>query len=543
MRFSGISSVISLSLLPFLGSAQLSPASECSPDAFTFPTLLGSELVSVSANSALNYTSTSLAPGSSAAGRYTISFCNVTVTYTHPGWNDTINVQVWLPSNSWTGRLQALGGGGYSASFGSTYMTQAVAAGDVAVGTDAGHEAGQAASEDPSDWALASPGNVNLYLFRDWASRSLHDMAVIAKAVTEDFYASKPKFSYFSGCSGGGRQAMMVAQKYPEDFDGILAAAPAINIENFVPAGYWASQVMNNGGVYPPSCEIEAFTQAAIEACDGLDGVADGVISSPLLCKFEASSVVGKSFDCNGTQMEFTAGGASIVQAAWDGPRSESGKVGWFGLSMDASLTTTYVKTECQTNGTCAPAASNLLAAWVLNFMAKDLDFDVTQMADEQFFSFLAQSEKEYDAEVGAADPDLSLFRAAGGKMIVWHGLADEAIPPNGTVVYYQQVLELDPAADDFFRFFEAPGAAHCFGGAGPTPNTAFDQLKAWVENGTVPDTLTATDTEGNTRGLCPYPTVQKYVGGDVTDPASFQCGSPDVDPDNLAVEFPFFRS
>ena len=420
-------------------------------------------------------------------------------------------------------------------------MTQAVAAGDVAVGTDAGHEPGQAASEDPSDWVLTSPGNVNLYLVRDWASRSLHDMAVIAKAVTEDFYASQPKLSYFSGCSGGARQALMIAQKYPEDFDGILAAAPAINLENFIPAAYWASQVMNNIGVYPPSCEIEAFTQAAIDACDALDGVTDGVIASPLLCNFEASSVVGKSFDCNGTQMEFTESGACVVQAAWDGPRSESGKVGWFGLNMDASLTTTYVMTECQTNGTCVPAASNLLSRYWLNFLVKDLDFDITQLTDEQFFSLLDQSEKEYGAEVGAADPDLSLFRAAGGKMIAWHGLADEAIPLNGSIAYYQQVLGLDPAADEFFRFFEAPGAAHCFAGAGPAPNTAFDQLVAWVENGTVPDTLTATDTEGNTRGLCPYPTIQKYVGGDVTDPASFQCGSPDVDPGNLAVEYPFF--
>lgn len=534
------SAIVPMAMLPYLGSAQFPPTSKCTPDSFTFPDLFGSELVSISANSAVNYTTVSLAPGSSERPRYTIDFCNVTVTYTHPGWGDTINVQVWLPSKSWTGRLQALGGGGYSASFGPLYLTQAVAAGDVAIGTDAGHVQGNEAAQSPGPWALSSPGNLNLNLFRDWASRSLHDMAVIGKAITEDFFGSQPDHSYFSGCSGGGRQALMIAQKYPEDFDGILAAAPAINIANFIPAGFWAQQVMKNIGTVPPPCEIQAFTQAAIDACDSLDGVVDNVIASPLLCKFAASDVVGQSFDCDGTSREFTAAGAQIVQAAWDGARTESGKVGWFGLNKDADLSSVPLVTECQSNGTCVATGADLFTGWFQYFLAKDPDFDASLMTDDEFFAYLAQSEKEFGAEADAADPDLSLFRAAGGKLITWHGLADEAIPPNGTIAYYQQVLELDPAAGDFARFFEAPGAAHCYGGQGPTPNGAFSQLVAWVEDGTVPETLVAVDTKGNTRGLCPFPTVQKYIGGNTTDPV-YQCSSPDVDPGNLAEEFPLF--
>ncbi|KAI9148413.1 putative feruloyl esterase b precursor protein [Paramyrothecium foliicola] len=536
----------SVSLLAQLGnaacSAQSTPNVACSPDSFSFPSLFGAELISFSANSEVDYKVASLVPGSSAAGVVTANFCNVTVTYTHPGWNDTINVQVWLPLANWTGRLQALGGGGYSASFGPLYLATAAAVGDVAIGTDAGHVQGNDVSQSPKTWALSSPGNVNLNLFRDWASRSLHDMAVIGKTVAETYYGSEPTYSYFTGCSGGGRQALMAAQRFPEDFDGILAAAPAINIENFVPAGYWAQQVMKNTATFPPPCEIAAYTQAAIDACDAFDGVEDGVISDPLACTFQAASVVGQTFNCSGTDATFTSVGATVVQAAWDGPIDASGKVGWWGINKDANLSS-YAATVCADDGTCSAGSAALFLGWIQYFVAKDPDFNAANLTDADFFRYLSQSEKEYDNEVAAADPDLSLFRAAGGKMITWHGLADEAIPPNGTIAYYQAVLDLDPAAADFFRFFEAPGAAHCFGGAGPTPNTALDQLKAWVEDDTAPETLAAISTTGSTRNLCLFPSVQKYIGGDVTLAASYDCSSPTRGPGDLAETYAFFKS
>ncbi|KAH8202511.1 hypothetical protein TruAng_003319 [Truncatella angustata] len=516
----------------------------CSGETFSFPQnqLLGTSVLDITAVPVFNYTAVSLAPGTSDGGSYTVSFCNVTVTYTHPGWNDTIHATVWLPTKeSWNGRLQALGGGGYSGSFGELYTTQAVAQGYASVDTDAGHVKGSSVSLTPETWALSSPGNVNLYLLEDWGSRSLHEMAVIGKAITQSFYGTQPSYSYFSGCSGGGRQALMIAEKYADDFDGILAVAPAINLENFIPAGYWAAHVMDNLGYYPPACEVEAFTQAAIDACDELDGVQDSIISIPELCSFDPHTVVGQSINCSGTLLQLTEAGATVVEAAWTGAQSEDGKLGWWGLNKDASLTSYYAATTCTANLTCSPGAAGLFSSYLTYFSAKDPDYDLTNMTDAEFFSFLKQSQDDYDSIMAAANPDLSAFRAASGKMISWQGLADEAIPPNGTVAYYQQVLGMFSDAQSFMRVFLAPGVGHCYGGPGAIPNTAFDQLISWVEDGVAPETLAAVDASGHPRELCAWPLQQVYVGGNVSDSTSYNC-TPTTYP-SFVDEYPFFTT
>lgn len=524
-----ISASVAILLFTINFGTQSLALSFCSSEIFTFPPLFGAEVSTIEANDTFQYETSAHAPGSDRERDLSINFCNVTVTYTHPGWNDAIHVRIWLPhESSWNGRLQAVGGGGYSASIGPFYMAHAVAEGYAAVDTDAGHEAGIEFAQSMRTWALASPGNVNLYLLEDFGSRSLHEMAVIGRKMTAEFYGRDPSYSFFNGCSQGGRQGMTLAQRYPDDFNGILAVAPAINADKFVPAACWPYHVMTNLSAYPPTCEIEAFTQAAIEHCDHLDGVTDGLISKPSLCNFQASSMVGKTYLCNGTERNFTVAGAKIVQAAWDGPRSPSGRAGWFGLGKDASLTKVQIKTECVfQNNTCSAIPSELLSSWIIHLVAKDPNFSMAEMTTEQFYTFLAQSEREYHDMLAAADPDLSSFRAAGGKLITWHGLADEIIPPEGTTAYYQQVLELDPTAGSFYRVFEAPGVAHCFGGAGFVPHSAFDQLVAWVENGTVPDTLTATNMDGHLRELCPYPKEQSYIGGDPEQRGSFKCVDP----------------
>ncbi|KAH6972027.1 Tannase/feruloyl esterase [Ilyonectria sp. MPI-CAGE-AT-0026] len=486
----------------------------------------GTAPISITAVPTYNYSASSFPPGSIDLAVYTISFCNVSVTYTHLGTNDAVNVQVWLPSSlSWNGRLQAVGGGGYSASFGSLYMTQAVGNGYIALDTDAGNLRGLDHAQSPKEWVLESPGKVNTHLVDNWGSTSLHEMAVIGKAVSESYYGTKPKYSYFTGCSGGGRQAMMIAQKYADDFDGIMAAAPAINIENFIPAGYWANQIMLDLGAIPAPCELEAFTQAAVDACDAMDGAEDGIISLPALCKFDPHSIVGQNFSCNGTARQYTEAAAIIVQAAWMGARSDDSKVGWFGLNKDASLTSIYITTQCTSNGTCTAAPSSLLSGWVQYFLAKDPHWNASTMTKEQFLAYLQQSDQDYSSLLAADNPDLSAFRAAGGKMITWHGLADEAIPPNGTIAYMELVLKVNPRSDEFIRFYEAPGVGHCFGGVGAAPKDAFGQLVSWVENGTVPATLAATDSAGRQRKLCTFPLQQVYLGGNLSDSASFGCG------------------
>lgn len=314
----------------------------------------------------------------------------------------------------------------------------------------------------------------------------------------------------------------MVAQRLPNEYDGILAAAPATNIENFNPAGWWGQHTMHQLGAYPSACEIDSFTQAAMEACDELDGVKDGIISAPESCNFDPHSVVGRPIDCNETSV-FTETGAVVVAVTWDGPRNEAGNIGWWGLPKGASLTSTYLKTECSTNGTCGSANVDLTESWLRYFFIKDPEVDLSNLTSETFYELLQESDRQYHSMLSAAHHDLSGFRDAGGKMIAWHGLADEAIPPQGSLAYYQEVFKRDPNTNEFFRYFEAPGVAHCQPGNGAVPLEAFEELQAWVEEATVPTALAGTTHSGATRPLCAYPSVQRLTGGENMN-LTFEC-------------------
>lgn len=277
------------------------PASACTAAAIPYPSLYGAEFLSMETTFIANY-SQNVHPGTYANhGPVTVTnvnFCNVTLTYTHPGQHDSINVQVWLPANNWNGRLQAIGGGGWQAGLywpSLMGMAGAIGEGYSTISTDVG----LGSSVYATDWALLSPGNVNLYFLQDLASVSLNDMAVIGKSVSASFYGQAPKYSYFSGCSQGGRQGLMLAQRYPDAFDGIAASAPAVNWNNFVFSDFWPSFVMRSRGEFPPACEFDAITDAVIDACDGFDGVVDGVIADLDACCFNPMSVVGKIINCS----------------------------------------------------------------------------------------------------------------------------------------------------------------------------------------------------------------------------------------------------
>ncbi|CEN60317.1 hypothetical protein ASPCAL02758 [Aspergillus calidoustus] len=496
-------------------------ALECSPLAIGKPKLLGASIIDVHAHETHNYTTYGTGPGTNDGGLQTISFCNVTVIYTHPGWNDTVTTQVWLPLENWNGRFQGLGGGGYSTGIDSVYLPYAVAQGYASASTDGGHAGGVITATLDLSWALSSTNNVNWFLLENYASKATNDMAEIGKQVIEAYYKAPPRYSYFNGCSGGGRQALAMAQAFPGAFDGILAVAPAINIETFIPAGYWPSQVMNRDNISLSACEVEGFTQAAVRACDALDGVGDSTISLPSKCKVSARDFVGQKYNCNGTEYTLTVSGAKAVQAAWSG----SGVSGYYGLNKDADLTSFYIPTGSNAVDGIEFWGGDLFPNWIVYLAAKDPHFSVSDMTNAEFFDAIRYSQATYASMLATNSPDLSAFKAAGGKMIAWHGLADEAIPPKGIVSYYGEVLKKDRRAHDFFRFFEAPGVGHCSGGLGPVPNAALDQLVEWVENGAAPDTLRADrGSNGTERNLCQYPLQQVYVGGDPSKPASFTC-------------------
>jgi hypothetical protein len=495
----------------------------CNPSTFSFPHILGAELVNVAANEVRNYTTSSLLPSTDVPVKGAIDFCNVTVTYGHTGWNDSINVSLWFPlaAEDWNGRLLGVGGGGYAASLGSIYQTAAVDKGYVAIATDSGHASGQAAATNPNPWVTVSPGNFNYPLIEDFASRTLGELSVIAKHAAKDYYGVRPAFSYFTGCSGGGRQGLELAQSFPDAFDGILAAAPATYFETILVAGYWPTLLMNQLDVFPPSCEIKAFTAAAVEQCDGSDGLQDGIISHLADCDFDARGMVGRNFTYDGEQRAFTQAGASIVEAAWHGFNASG--ISWPGVEIGADLTESLIVTDCGDSPRCA--LGDLWSGMLANFVAADPNFDPSNLSTEAFAEFLARSIALWRPSLGSANPHLQPFQQAGGKLIMWHGTADTTIPPKGSTQYYEQVLQHNTNVSDFFRHFEAPGVGHCSGGPGPLPNAALEQLVSWVENGIAPATLDASSAAtGLRRPLCPYPSRQVFVGGEANSSASFAC-------------------
>ncbi|MEW2490927.1 tannase/feruloyl esterase family alpha/beta hydrolase [Streptomyces sp. NPDC048411] len=458
------------------------------------------------------------------------AFCDVTVTLTHPGDGDHAKVQTWLPVNGWNGRLQAIGGSAYGAGDGGVGLGTAVKNGYAATTTDAG-----VGDVLDTSWALNSNGQVNTALLKNFASRSQHEAAVVGKQVVDAVYSKRAAYSYFTGCSTGGRQGYMEAQSYPDDYDGILADAPAINWDEFEVATLWPQVVMNNEKTYPTTCELDTFTNGAVKACDSLDGVKDGLVNDPERCNFDPRTLIGTKVACNGKEMTITAADAAVVRKIWDGPRTTSGKKLWSGVPIGADLKGLANTNPPDADGNVTGAPFPVPALWVQLWLKKDLSFDISKITYSEFTQLFKQSEAEYDTVIGTDDPDLSAFRESGGKLLTWHGLADEFIPTQGTVEYREQVEQKMGGAkrvDDFYRLFLAPGTAHCgLNGAGGSAD-GLAALTAWVEHGKAPETLPATlinaSGEAVNRDLCSYPRVSSYNGhGDPAVASSFQCVSP----------------
>ncbi|KAJ4371349.1 hypothetical protein N0V83_004566 [Neocucurbitaria cava] len=493
----------------------------CSQASFTTVDLPNIEIVTLSAEPRDNYTY--VPPPIYGASLPGLNFCNVTVTYTHPGWNDTIVTTIFLPTKNWNGRYQANGGAGFVTGGSGVLFAgimNSLAEGFAVSTTDGGHLSDVSALSGLSNpWALSSPGNVNWPLLIDFASLSLHEMAVLSKAAVQDFYEEPAKYSYFFGGSQGGRQGHMFSQQYPKDFDGIIALFPAINWNKLAAQIAWPVFIMDKEGVYPPPCETDSITKAAIEACDPLDGVVDGLISRPDLCTFEAHSVVGQAIDCEGTPSTISKSAAVIAQATWDGPRSSTGEFQWYGYLRGANISApgTPAGTACTTDNstgakTCEPAPFYAGQTWFVNWVKKYADSSIRNITHEEWDDLLYASAQEYESVVETANPDLSRFKRAGGKMITWHGLQDNLISSNSTVNHYDRVTAFDPEVHDYYRWYEGTVQA----------------IVDWVENGVAPETLreVGVDPKGNAveRDICLYPKVQHYVGGNSTKAEAFAC-------------------
>ncbi len=439
--------------------------------------------------------------------------CRVHAVVTHPPAGDAVNIDVWMPVDGWSGRFQGAGGGGYAGGLPQA-LAGPVRQGYAAASTDTGHVGGD------GGFALDANGRLNWPLIRDFAYLGIHDMTVVGKAITAAYYGRPARFAYFNGCSTGGRQGLAEAQRYPDDYDGILSAAPAIHWSRFIPAELWPQVVMLAAGNSVPPCKLAHFRQAAIEACDLVgDGVRDGVIGDPARCRFDPRTQIGRTTPC-GT---ITAGDAEIVARIAEGPRSSSGEFLWYGLAPGTAFA------ALANAGAPFPIAVTHLGTWVLQNPAWDWQTATPQLYEQLF----VQSVEQYTDVIGTEDPDLRAFKRSGGKVLIWHGQADQLIFPQGAIHYYERVTDAmggTAKTEDFARLFMAPGVAHCAGGAGPAPDNPLDALIAWVERGRAPQTLNGVrrDASGavvQTRPICLYPQVARYRGqGDTNDAASFVC-------------------
>ena len=304
--------------------------------------------------------------------------CRVTATVTHPPAGDRIKVFVALPMQGWNGRYQATGGGGYAGGSPNN-ITQPADLGYVSSATDTGHAGGS------GSFALDANGRLNWQLIRDNASLGVHQMTVVSKALTRALYGTPPRYSYFNGCSSGGRQGLMEAQRFPDDYDGILAIAPAINWAQFLPADIWPQVVMLDTGNFLPACKADLATAAAVKACDTIDGVEDGVLEDPRRCTFDAKALVGTHTDGCGA---FTSADATVIQKTWDGPRRAGGAKMWYGLARGAPLT----RLAGTTGSPPAGQPFRIALEWLRYFLLQDPSWDWTTLTPARFEQLFDQS-------------------------------------------------------------------------------------------------------------------------------------------------------
>ncbi|HKV04289.1 MAG TPA: tannase/feruloyl esterase family alpha/beta hydrolase [Candidatus Acidoferrales bacterium] len=444
-----------------------------------------------------------------------VPFCRV-VAFSAPTSDSHISFEVWLPAAAnWNGKFQAVGNGGFIGQIGYGELLAALKRGYATAGTDTGH-----ASGNDESWALGHPEKLV-----DWSYRAVHEMTVDSKLIIQGYYGKSARLAYWNGCSTGGKQGLTEAQRYPDDYDGIIAGAPANYIAHLQAGSEYLSWVSLKDGLsapgYIPRAKYPAIHKAALQACDAKDGVTDGVIEDPTRCPFHPKSV-----ECKGADGPdcLTPAQVKTAEQIYAGSKYKDGKqifpgfepgseLGWSGVvggPEPFSIGTGFFKYMVFDD-----------PKW--DFRTFDVDRD-TRVA-----------EKKLGSIVNAIDPDLKKFEAHGGKIIMYHGWADPGITPANSVNYYESVVHAMGGAQktqEFLRLFMMPGMGHCRGGDGPDTFDSVGALEQWREQNKPPEEIIAShSTNGKvdtTRPLCPYPQAAIYKGtGDTHDASNFTCGNP----------------
>ena len=461
------------------------------------------------------------------------AFCRV-VAEAKPTPDSDIKLEVWMPVAGWNGKLQGIGNGGFAGLIDDRQLGMAMSKGYAATATDAGHTG----SPIDATWALGHPEKVV-----DFGHRGIHEMTRVAKETIRTFYGKNPRRSYFAGCSDGGREALMEAQRYPEDYDGILAGAPANYWTALLSTGAWDTQALTlDPASFIPPAKLPVIAAAVLAACDALDGARDGILDDPRKCHFDPATIEcrpdGDPEKC------LTPPQAAALKKIYAGPHDAHGHEVFPGFLPGAE----EGEGGWGTWITGPAPAKSLIAAFGIgyfsNMVYEKSDWDYKTFTLEEG---LETAEQKTAKALNATDADLKPFQARGGKLILYHGWNDPAISAINSVNYYNAVIVKMGRrdADSFVRLYMVPGMQHCSDGPGPDsfgqvgslifddPQHSVDAaLERWVEKGAAPSTIIASKYAGDekqhpkmTRPLCAYPQSAKYKGsGDTNEAANFAC-------------------
>jgi feruloyl esterase len=439
------------------------------------------------------------------------AFCRVAATLA-PSSDSEIKVEVWLPASNWNGKFQGVGNGGWSGAINYGALAAALRRGYAAASTDTGHSGGR------GEFALGHPEKLI-----DFGWRAVHEMTGRAKQVIDAYYGAGPRLSYWTGCSSGGKQGLKEAQRFPADYDAIVAGAPANYWTHLVAMSISVAQAtLRDAASFIPRQKYQVLHDAVMAACDAGDGVTDGVLEDPTRCRFDPAAIQCKGGDAADCLTGPQVAAARKIYAPVTNPRTgaeifpglEPGsEKGWAGLAG-------------------GPGPLQIADDHFKFVVFKDPAWDFRTL---DFDRGVAEADRIDGGLLNANDPDLRPFFARGGKILMYHGWNDQLIPPRNSIEYLRQVEAVVNGREEAarsIRLFMVPGMAHCAGGDGPSTFDALGALEQWVEHDAPPQRIVASKRTDavvvRTRPLCPYPQVARYSGrGSTDDEQSFVCAAP----------------
>jgi len=423
----------------------------------------------------------------STEGPTKINYCRVRVT-SKPTADSDIGIELWIPvGTAWNGKFEQVGNGGFAGAMPYRSMARALMLGYAVAATNDGH---QSTDSIDASWALNHEEKV-----KDYGWRAISETTLASKRILQTFKSRPADKAYFVGCSDGGREALMMAQRFPRYFDGIVAGAPAYAMTRLLTSGALRSAQLNSAEGHLSSGKLALLQAAVLKSC----GSGARYLKDPRQCRPDLPSLKCAGAETSaclsqaqletaqliyqeqkdpvkGTTLYAVLPGAEAVEGSWDV---------WLTGADDGTK----------------PAALGFTWNYLANMVMHDPHFDPAKVTNAD----LARGELHYAPIMDASDPDLSAFRAHGGKLIQYHGWNDPGIPPGYSLEYHARVAATMGKIDDFYRLYLVPGMLHCGGGDAPTTVDWQAAIEAWVEKDTPPGTLTAADAQGGTQVLSPY--------------------------------------